>query len=40
VGAINGAYLAGAPTRQGVARLEALWRSLRRQDVFPVSLRS
>jgi NTE family protein len=40
VGAINGAYLAGAPTREGVARLEALWRGLRRQDVFPVSLRS
>jgi len=40
VGAINGAYLAGSPTQQGVARLEALWRNLRRQDVFPVSLRS
>jgi NTE family protein len=40
VGAINGAYLAGSPTLQGVARLEALWRGLRRQDVFPVSLRS
>lgn len=40
VGAINGAYLAGAPTLQGVARLEALWRGLRRQDVFPVGLRS
>lgn len=39
VGAINGAYLAGSPTRQGVARLEALWRGLRRQDVFPFSLR-
>lgn len=40
VGAINGAYLAGSPTPQGVARLEALWRGLRRQDVFPVGLRS
>jgi NTE family protein len=40
VGAINGAYLAGSPTPQGVARLEAIWRSLRRHDVFPMSLRS
>jgi NTE family protein len=40
VGAINGAYLAGSPTPQGVARLEALWRGLRRRDVFPVGLRS
>src|SRR5204863_2638800 len=30
VGAINGAYLAGAPTPDGVARLEAIWRGLRR----------
>jgi NTE family protein len=40
VGAINGAHLAGSPTPQGVARLEAIWRSLRRHDVFPVTLRS
>jgi NTE family protein len=40
VGAINGAYLAGAPTLQGVARLEALWRGLRRREVFPVTWRS
>ncbi len=40
VGAINGAYLAGAPTLEGVARLETLWCGLRRQDVFPVGLRS
>ena len=40
VGAINGAYLAGSPTLQGVTRLEKLWRRLRRQDVFPVTLRS
>lgn len=38
VGAINGAYFAGDPTAAGVARLEALWRSLRRRDVFPLSL--
>jgi NTE family protein len=40
VGAINGAYLAGSPTPRGVAGLEALWCRLRRQDVFPVGLRS
>lgn len=39
VGAINGAYLAGSPTLEGVARLEAIWRSLRRQTVFPLTLR-
>lgn len=40
VGAINGAYLAGAPSANGVARLEAIWRGLRRHEVFPVGLRS
>jgi NTE family protein len=30
VGAINGAYFAGAPTPEGVARLAAVWRGLRR----------
>lgn len=35
VGAINAAYFAGDPTREGVARLEAIWRGLRRVDVFP-----
>lgn len=40
VGAINGAYLAAEPTMEGVGRLEALWRGLRRRDVFPVGLRS
>ena len=29
VGAINGAYFAGAPDAQGVAKLESIWRSLR-----------
>lgn len=38
VGAINGAYFAGDPTAAGVARLEALWRSLKRRDLFPLSL--
>ncbi|HXV09997.1 MAG TPA: patatin-like phospholipase family protein, partial [Burkholderiales bacterium] len=40
VGAINGAYFAGAPTGQGVAQLEAIWRGLRRGDIFPVAWRS
>ena len=39
-GAINGAYLAGNPTADGVTRLEAIWRGLRRQDVFPLGWRS
>ena len=39
VGALNGAYFAGDPTATGVARLENIWRSLRRQDVFPVTVR-
>ena len=39
-GAINGAYLAGNPTPEGVARLEAIWRGLRRSDVFPIGWRS
>jgi hypothetical protein len=36
VGAINAAHFAGDPTPAGVARLEALWRGLRRADVFPL----
>ena len=40
VGAINGAYFAGAPTPEGVARLDAIWCGLRRRDVFPVTWRS
>ena len=39
VGAMNCAYYAGTPTSEGVKRLAEIWRSLRRQDVFPVSLR-
>lgn len=38
VGAINGAFYAGMPSASGIERLEALWRGLRRQDVFPISL--
>ena len=37
VGAINAAYFAGDPSRAGVARLEAVWRSIRRHDVFPIA---
>lgn len=40
VGAINGAYLAGKPTVSGVQQLEAIWRSLRRREVFPLTWRS
>jgi len=40
VGAINGAYLAAAPTPEGVARLVAIWQSLRRVEIFPVTWRS
>jgi NTE family protein len=35
VGAVNGAAYAGDPTAAGVRRLEAIWRALRAQDVFP-----
>ncbi len=40
VGAINGAYFAGAPNVEGVAQLEAIWRGLHRRDVFPITWRS
>jgi NTE family protein len=39
VGALNGAYFAGDPTAAGVARLKSIWRDLRRQDIFPVTVR-
>jgi NTE family protein len=39
VGALNGAYFAGDPTAEGVARLENIWCGLRREDVFPLTLR-
>lgn len=38
VGALNGAAFADDPTPQGVQRLADLWRSLRREDVFPLTL--
>ncbi len=37
VGAINAVYFAKDPTPDGVDRLERIWRTVRRQDVFPVS---
>lgn len=40
VGAMNAAYFAGAPNTAGVDKLEKIWRGLRRQDVFPMTLRS
>lgn len=40
VGALNGAYYAGAPTLEGVKKLAKIWRGLRRQDVFPVSVKT
>ena len=40
VGAMNGAYYAGAPTLEGIKKLAEIWGGLTRQDVFPVSLRS
>jgi NTE family protein len=40
VGAINGAYFAGDPTIDGVARLEKLWPNIRRRDIFRVNLRT
>jgi NTE family protein len=40
VGALNGAYYAGNPTIEGIQRLGAIWRGLRRNDVFPLSWRT
>ena len=40
VGAINGAYFAGAPSLKGVLELETIWRGLTRHDVFPVTWRT
>jgi NTE family protein len=40
VGAMNAAYFAGMPTTEGVEKLAAIWCSLRRQDVFPITWRT
>jgi hypothetical protein len=39
-GALNAAYYAGNPTLEGVRGLEAIWRGLRRQEVFPLTLKT
>ncbi len=36
-GAINAAFYAGRPTREGVDELAAIWAGLRARDVFPFS---
>ena len=36
VGALNAAWVATRPWPEGLGGLEQLWRSLRRQDVFPL----
>ena len=40
IGALNGAFLAGHNDLDGVTELSELWGSVRRPDVFPVSVRS
>ncbi len=40
VGALNGAYYAGRPTMAGIRELEAIWRGLRRRDVFKMTWRT
>jgi NTE family protein len=35
-GALNAAYLAGRPWPDGIDELAGLWRSVRREDIFPV----
>lgn len=39
-GAINGAYFACHPGREGAAQLEQLWRAIRRAEIMPWSWRS
>ncbi|MFZ4121848.1 MAG: YHS domain-containing (seleno)protein [Caulobacterales bacterium] len=39
VGALNACYFASRPTAEGVEELEAIWRSLTRNDVFPITFR-
>src|SRR6516165_6192659 len=40
VGAMNAAYYASDPTPEGIEKLAAIWRSLRRNDVFPITWRT
>ena len=39
-GAFNGAYFAAEPTQAGVAKLEAIWRGLKREHILPFSLKN
>jgi NTE family protein len=39
VGAINGAYLAGHPNLEGMEELTRLWESIKRPEIFPISVR-
>lgn len=39
VGAINACHFAARPNMTGVRELESIWCAMRRQDVFPVTLR-
>ncbi|TMM17546.1 MAG: patatin-like phospholipase family protein [Actinobacteria bacterium] len=39
VGALNGAYLAGHPSLEGVEALAGLWESIKRTEIFPISPR-
>jgi len=38
VGSINGAFYAAEPSVSGIEKLAALWRGLRRRDIFPIAL--
>jgi len=40
VGALNACFFAGVPDLNGVSALEAIWRGLRRREVFPLTLSS
>ncbi len=39
VGALNACFYAARPDAEGVQALEAIWRGLKRNDVFPLTLR-
>jgi NTE family protein len=39
VGALNGAYLAGHPSVDGIEDLAGLWESIKRTEIFPISPR-
>src|SRR3954469_23739473 len=39
VGAVNAGWLAGHPGPDGAAMLADVWRSIRREDIFPTDVR-